>query len=273
MVKPYFIDKVVDSYDPSIVIYQGERTVVGTPIKESTAKSMQALLERVVSDPAGTAQYYAIDEVSVMAKTGTSEIASISGGYNEGDSIPSVMLAFPADMIYYAYVSPYDYYNHTYSDPITDFIKRVAILTNVGYNATDEQIQNTISSYEMPSLINRDMTYVDDRLNDLGLDIIYIGEGDKVVEQYPSAGQTVYTGQKVFLKTDSSNITCPDFTDWTRKEVIEYWSTSGLPIVLNGYGNTELIIEFKDIEVEVEEETNTEIEEEIPIDEEYIEEE
>lgn len=292
MVKPYFVDRVVDSYDPSIVIYQGERTVAGTPIKESTAKSMQALLERVVSDPAGTAQYYAIDEVTVMAKTGTSEIASLSGGYNEGDSITSVMLAFPADnpkyMIYYAYVSPYDYYNHTYSDPITDFIKRVAILTNVGYNATDEQIENTISNYEMPSLINRDLAYVDNKLNDYGLDIIYIGDGDKVVEQYPKEEQTVFTGQKIFLKTDSSNITCPDFTNWTRKEVIEYWSTSGLPIVLDGYGiayeqslspgstldtNTELIIKFKDIEVEIKEETSTGANEDIPIDEENIEEE
>ncbi|MBR2577660.1 MAG: penicillin-binding protein 2, partial [Erysipelotrichaceae bacterium] len=111
MLKPYFIDKIVDT-DSNEIIYTGKRTVVNTPIKESTAKEIQALLTRVVSDPAGTAKYYAVDEVNIMAKTGTSEIVEGSG-YNSDDSITSVMLAFPAEspeyMIYFAYISPYDY--------------------------------------------------------------------------------------------------------------------------------------------------------------------
>lgn len=282
MVKPYFIDKVVDSYDSSKIIYQGERTVSGTPIKDSTAKQMQSLLARVVSDPAGTAQYYGIDEVDIMAKTGTSEIASLSGGYNEGDSITSVMLAFPVEnpkyMIYYAYVSPYDYYRHTYSEPITNFIKRVAILTKVGYNSTDNQIENTIYEYTIPSLINRDKTYVSKTLGDYNLDVIYIGDGETVIEQYPKDGSKVYTGQKVFLKTDSDSIECPDFISWTRKEVIEYWSTSGLPFVLDGYGvvyeqsvepgtiindDVEIVVKLKDIKQDVAEDNFDELDDEL----------
>ena len=268
MVKPYFIDKITDSYDESKVLYVGERTVSGTPISEATAKKMQALLERVVSDPAGTAQYYAIDEVSVMAKTGTSEIASIGGsGYDEGDSITSVMLAFPAEnpqyMIYYAYISPYDYYNHTYSDPITDFIKKTAILTNVGYNVSDEQLINSVKTNIMPSLINSDLLTVDRQIGDFSLDVVLIGDGNTIVAQYPKAGETVYSGQKVFLKTDGDTIECPDFSGYSRKEIIEYWTCSGLSFVVDGYGivyeqnvdagtlidqNTEIIVKLKDIE-------------------------
>lgn len=272
MVKPYYIDKIVDSYDDSLVIYHGERTVVGNPIKESTAKQMQALLTRVVSDPSGTAKFYAIDEVNIMAKTGTSEIASLSGsGYSEGDSITSVMLAFPAEdpkyMIYYAYVSPYDYYRHTYSEPITNFIKRVAILTNVGYNASEEQIKNSIHEFTMPSLVNRDRVYCDSALSDMHLDIVYIGDGNNIKAQFPSANDKVYTGQKIFLLTDSDRIECPDFKDWTRKEIMEYWSISGLPFVIDGYGlvyeqnipegtlldhSQEIIVKLKNIESVVE---------------------
>ena len=277
MVKPYFIEKVVDSYDSSKVLYQGERTVSGTPISETAAKQMQLLLERVVSDPSGTAKFYAIDEVNIMAKTGTSEIASLSGGYNEGESITSVMLAFPAEnpkyMIYYAYISPYDYYNHTYSDPITDFIKKTAILTNVGYNVSDEQMANKINKNTMPSLINQDLLYVDRKIGDFGLDVVLIGDGKHIINQYPEAGQAVYSGQKVFLKTDGENIKCPDFKDYSRKELVEYWSVSALPMQIDGYGKVysqsiepqtlvdgsqEIIIKLKNIEEEIVLNTNSE---------------
>ena len=238
MLKPYIIDKVVD-VDNSEIIYEGERTVISRPIKESTAKSMQELLTRVVSDNGGTARVYGIDEVDIMAKTGTSEIAS-GFGYLSSDSISSVMLAFPADnpkyMIYYAYVSPYDYYNHLNSIVIQNFIKRVAILTNIGYNPNEYQIAQAIKKEEMPNLLN--MTY-EDAINELGENthnIIKIGNGLNVIGQYPKAYTDYYTNEKVFILTDGENITLPDFKGWSRKELINYWNLSGIPITIDGYG-------------------------------------
>jgi len=237
MVKPYFIDKVVDT-DSNTVVYRGKRTVSGNPIKESTAKQLQALLERVVSDPAGTAQFYAIDEVKIMAKTGTSEIAE-GVGYNSNDSITSVMLAFPADnpkyMMYYAYVSPYDYYNHTYSKPITNFIKKVAILTNVGYEAKEVEVSNSIVKHEMPNVLNETYTDANNTLSSLGLNVIKIGNNETVIGQYPKAGDTVYTKSKVFVITEGDS-ELPNFNGWTRKELINYWNVSGIQLTLDGYG-------------------------------------
>ena len=239
MLKPYFIDKIVDS-DNDEIIYQGQKTVVGTPIKETTAKQMQALMERVVTDPKGTAQFYAVDEVSIIAKTGTSEIIE-NGTYESNDSITSVMLAFPADnpqyMIYFAYISPYDYYNHTYSTPVKDLIKRVAVLTEVGYKPNENQINNPIVEETMPNVLNKNYSDVYDLLSaDYDLEVIKIGNGDKVYDQYPSANEKIYSKSKVFLLTDKSSITLPDFTGWTRKEVSSYWKISGVSITLNGYG-------------------------------------
>ena len=238
MLKPYYIDKIVDSENDEI-IYSGQKTVVSTPIKESTAKQIQALMERVVTDPAGTAQYYAVDEVDIIAKTGTSEIVE-NGEYESNDSITSVMLAFPADnpkyMIYFAYVSPYDYLNHTYSTPIKNLIRRVALLTEVGYKPTEEGSSTIISKQEMPNVLSKAYNDMYSILEDsYGLNVIRIGNGETILDQYPKAGEDVYTNSKVFILT-GNDITLPDFSGWTRKEVNEYSAITRLNIILDGSG-------------------------------------
>ena len=238
MLKPYYIDKVVDKENDE-VIYQGQKTVVGTPIKESTAKEIQALMERVVSDKSGTAKFYAVDEVNIMAKTGTSEI-STNGSYGSSDSITSVMLAFPAEspkyMIYFAYVSPYDYYNHTYSTPIKNLIRRVALLTEVGYSNMDTLKTTNVVKEEMPNVLNKNINEATDILsNSYNLRVIKIGNGDTVTDQYPSNGEQVYTNSRVYLRTDG-DVVLPDFTGWTKKEIVEYANFTGLNIKVNGQG-------------------------------------
>ena len=238
MLKPYYIDKVVDKENDEVV-YQGQKTVVGTPIKESTAKEIQALMERVVSDKSGTAKFYAVDEVNIMAKTGTSEIAT-NGSYGSNDSITSVMLAFPAEspkyMIYFAYVSPYDYYNHTYSTPIKNLIRRVALLTEVGYSNMDTLKTTNVVKEEMPNVLNKNINEATDILNNsYNLRVIKIGNGDTVTDQYPSNGEQVYTNSRVYLRTDG-DVVLPDFTGWTKKEIVEYANFTGLNIKVNGQG-------------------------------------
>ncbi len=239
MLKPYYIDKIVDS-DNDEIVYQGQKTVVSTPISEASAKKLQSILERVVSDPGGTAQFYGVDEVQIMAKTGTSEIA-LNGEYGSNDSISSVMLAFPADnpkyMIYFAYVSPYDYNNHANSSAIQDLIRKVAVLTEVGYSAKEGDTSDPIIKETMPNVLNKEYSDAYDTLtNEYSLQVIKIGNGDHVLAQYPSSGDIIYSKSKVFLLTDKTNITLPDFSGWTRKEVSQYWTLSDIPITLNGYG-------------------------------------
>ncbi len=237
MLKPYYIDKIVDS-DTNEVIYQGERTVVSTPIKESTARQLQSILERVVSDKAGTAQYYAVDEVNIMAKTGTSEISLIGEGYNSDDSISSIMLAYPAEnpqyMIYYAYISPYNYLNHLNSSVIKQLISKVAVLTRSNVEAS--RSERTYEKFIMPDITNMDIEDVMETVSSLPVDVVVIGDGTSVTGQYPISGSTVYSNAKVMLLTDGNSIALPDFTGWTRKEVINYWNLSGIKMTLNGYG-------------------------------------
>ena len=150
------------------------------------------------------------------------------------------MLAFPAEspkyMIYFAYVSPYDYYNHTYSTPIKNLIRRVALLTEVGYSNMDTLKTTNVVKEEMPNVLNKNINEATDILNNsYNLRVIKIGNGDTVTDQYPSNGEQVYTNSRVYLRTDG-DVVLPDFTGWTKKEIVEYANFTGLNIKVNGQG-------------------------------------
>ena len=264
MVKPYIIDRIVDP-NTDTTVYKGTRNVVERPIKEDTARQMQDLLRRVVSDEAGTCRHYAAKTVDVMGKTGTSEIA-LEGEYSEDINIVSCMLGFPYEdpqyEIYYAYVSDKTvYYNYDHK-PIPDLIDRIALLKSNSITGDLDPAEKYTQKYSMPNLLAHKVSDIEDIMADIDVNVIMIGDGNNVISQYPEEGEDVYTDQKVFIKTDGKNIYLPDFTNWTRKEVIGYWNLSRLPITLNGFGvayeqsvspgsivnnDTEITINFRDI--------------------------
>lgn len=236
MIKPYFIDKIVDASGNSV--YQAQRQVVNRPISENVAKQMQALLARVVSDPAGTAQFYGIKEVDVAAKTGTSEIA-INGKYESSEAIASVLMGFPADkpkiIIYFAYIAPYDYYMHLKSKPINDLTRRVVMLTKVNLKKEFREKHTKIISSKMLKVVGKDFNETSDLLQEKGLEVIKIGSGNLITKQWPLEDSVIHTGEKVFLRTEG-DILIPNFKNWTRKEIMAYYQMSNLPITIKGYG-------------------------------------
>ena len=238
MVKPYYIDKIVDP-NTNTIIYKGQRTVVSNPISEDTAKQMQELLRRVVADPEGTCRHYEASTVGVMGKTGTSEIP-LDGGYSEDDNIISCMLAFPYEdpqyMVYYAYISPETVYYNYDVKPVPDLIDRIALLEGLTFNEGEDSGVTYIEKNAMPNVLSKDVNEAKEILEELDLEVYVIGDGNRIISQYPAKSEDVYTNQKVFLLSDGDNIALPDFTGWTRKELIGYWNLSGIPITIEGYG-------------------------------------
>ena len=265
MIKPYLIDKIVDP-NTNTVVYQGSRKVVSTPISKDTAKQMQDLLRRVVAEPDGTCRHYAAKTVEVMGKTGTSEIP-LDGGYAEDENIISCMLGFPYEdpqyMLYFAYVSPETVYFNYDIKPIPDLIDRIALLENLIFNGNEGQgDQKYIERHEMPNLLSKNMNEARKMLEDLDLQVIEISDGSHVVDQLPKEKEDVYTYQRVFLLSDGNIITVPDFTGWTRREVIDFWDLSHVSIKMDGFGiayeqslapgtilqsGDEIVIRFRDI--------------------------
>lgn len=245
MVKPYFVESIRDPYDNSNVIYQADTTVVGNPISSDTAKHVQSIMYHVVNDNDGTAHGYVIPECDLIGKTGTTQVATATAGYDEsGITISSIMAAMPADnpqvLVYYAFEAPYTQAASYMTEPVVSFFRKVAQTYGFakGQNTTpsNETAVVSDSETEMPSLLNHTLDYANAKLANSGAEVITLGSGTNVIDQFPQAGSTVNGGERVFLLTDAASFTMPDLTGWTRKDVAALWAVTGFGFELSGEG-------------------------------------
>lgn len=240
MVKPYLVQEIRNS-NTGEVEFSAETEVVGHPIKESTAKQMQKLMYDVINTDDGSGKYYRVADVAVIGKTGTAQLSS-GGAYSEKNVITSVALGFPADdpkiMVYYAFQAAYDTDLHYKTNAITSLVKTVAV--SYGLTTTEEDkpevIQKDTETYTMENMVNHSLLY-SYQLN-AGRDVEYVilGDGDTVLDQYPNAGTTITSGQRIFLLTSSNNLKIPNLAGYSRKEVMALWKLCGLAVAIDGDG-------------------------------------
>ncbi len=241
MVKPYVIDKIVNP-NTGETEYKGKTQHSEQIVSTETTAYLQGLMKRIVSEPYGTAHHYAMSDVALMAKTGTGEIG-VEGGYSRTIFTSSIMAAAPADnpevIVYYAFQSS----NITsYKTSYFQDIVREALLAVDGYGKASENTTNnsTVANFnifEMPQLVNHSLSYANEKLSAHTKNIVYVGDGNTVISQYPSSTTKTISSQKVFLLTDGSNITMPNMSGWTRKDVKMFMKLSGIDITINGSGS------------------------------------
>lgn len=251
MKKPYFVEKIVDGYDSSNVIYQAETEITGEPISQETAKQVQSIMYRVANDEDGSARFYQIPECKIIAKTGTTQVASseASGDTNAYESsnttIVSLMAALPADnpqvLVYYAFEADYNPNAHAMTDAITSVLRKVAQtygFTNEDNSTnTKNSVQQTVSLSQMLDLLNHSIQYANDKLSNSGTEVVVLGNGNTVIDQYPKSESSIASGQRVFLLTDTESFTMPDMSGWSRKDVVSLWAVTGYSFELSGEGS------------------------------------
>ena len=247
IVKPYFVESIRDPYDSSNVIYQAETDVTGNPITEETAQQIQSILYDVVNRSDGPARFYKIPECELMGKTGTAEVAGNDGKYEAGRNIASVMLAMPADdpkvLVYYAFDAAYTVQMATYTEPQKSLLRKIAQVygfsgdsSSVTAVTTDQNKDVELVETQMPSLLNHTVDYSVKQLDGSNTQLTVLGGGRNVIDQYPKTSDTLTTGDRVFLLTDTSSFEMPDLTGWTRKDVAALWSITGFGFELSGEG-------------------------------------
>ena len=247
MVKPYFVESIRDPYDSSNVIYQAETEVTGNPITEESAKKIQSILYEVVNRSDGAARFFKIPECELIGKTGTAEVAGTDGKYESGRNIASVMLAMPADdpkvLVYYAFDAAYTVEMATYTEPQKSLLRKIAQVygfsqddSSVAVVTTDENADVELVETSMPSLLNHTVEYARNQLEGSNTQLIVLGGGNNVIDQYPKTSDTLTSGDRVFLLTDSNSFEMPDLTGWTRKDVAALWSITGFGFELSGEG-------------------------------------
>ncbi len=243
MMQPYVIDKVVDS--AGNIIQDDEPVIKGNPVSPETAKQVRDVLASTVTSEAGTAKKFAIEGYDVAGKTGTAYIADSdgSGRYLTGQNnyLYSFLGMAPANdpqlIMYVGVVKPQLEAGETGSDPVSSVFTSV-MENSLKYLNIDPENVAEVNTLTMGDYVSKNVTDVEQSLIDSGLEPIIIGNGKKIIEQYPKANLELPKGSIVFLKTEGE-IALPDFTNWSLRNVLIYKSLTGLQLEIVGEGYVE----------------------------------
>ncbi len=245
MMRPYVVESIQDP-ETGTMLQEFKPECVGEPISAETAHHVTEIMKGVTQEGNSGAKLR-IDGVDMAVKTGTGELYNEqTGEYDKTNYTSSVMAAIPADdpkiMVYWGMVSS----NITgYSaEPFQEIVKAALIANGVSGAsnagaAQDGQEEETWDTYEMPSLVNHSLDWMNQELNGKKLNVTVLGDGSSVVNQYPSAGSKINSNSRVLVMTDSGGITMPDMTGWTRKDVTAFWALTGIGVQTSGYGKVQ----------------------------------
>ncbi len=239
LLEPYIVDKIVDPATDE-VLYQGKRKEIEQVASKETIAKIKQLMYDTVNGAGNTGIYYHIDGYNLIGKTGTAQIADESGkGYLTGasDIISSFAGIYPMEnpeIIIYASMKRPDGGSQR---PIQNAVKEVIINISKYLGRSESQsMTEDITTYELPSYMNKTIDKVKTDLQNNHITAVIIGDGDKVIQQYPSQNMSVTSKDKVFLITNGINRTLADMTSWSAKEVETYLDLLKVTYHLEGNG-------------------------------------
>lgn len=240
VLKPYIVEKIVN-HDTNETIYQAKKQELGRAVSESTTKKMLDLMYDVVNsdDKNASGRVYKTLNTTLVGKTGTAQIPSSKGGYESGTyaNIRSFAGLFPYENPQYLiYISVKKL--HGGSSIIGREVKEI-VESIAKYKNLDELMVEADKSkiITMKNYINGYYDNAVYELSNYGLDVVSIGLGERVIDQFPEKGSTILVGNKVFIKTNSSNIILPNMLGWSSNDANSYCSLVGFSCKINGYGN------------------------------------
>lgn len=232
VIKPYIVDKVVDQNGN--ITYQGERQVVKKVYSTNTVNKMHEIMKKVID----INKYWQVNNVSIMGKTGTAQIASPKGGYLTGtyDYIKSFAGIFPADdpkyIVYVAGKKPETNLG-SWAKVITTAIEEIASYAKLTESKSDADPSKII---KLDNYISKNLDTTLEELKNKKINIITIGNGKYIINQYPLKNKTLLSGEKLFLLTNDKEIKMENLKWWSLSEVKTYCNLIGLNLEYSGYG-------------------------------------
>lgn len=237
ILKPYIISKIVDN--EGNVVYEGKRTELTKVVSSNTVKKMMDLMDETVNskDTAVTGYRYHTDKLTLIGKTGTANYTQngkyVSGQYSTFRSFAGL---FPKDdpkYIIYVSVKKFQGAPSSLGNIIKKMVESVVTYKNLSdkdSNVDESKVIN-IASY-----INQGKNETVKLLEKYGLCPIVIGDGEYIINQYPSTNSSVLYGSKVFLVTNGNNITMPNVIGWTHNEINTFAKLIKINYNIDGYG-------------------------------------
>lgn len=239
ILEPYIVEKIVDP-ETGDVILSNERKEKERVASTETVQKMIQLMDDCVNGTGMTGIGYQIDGGQLIGKTGTAQIANENGGgYLSGaaDIISSFAGVYPKDdpqiIIYAAVKRP----TNGLQKPISNAVKEIVQNVSKYYGNDDTQDSSIeITTYEIPSFVNKKVESVKTTLTSNGISYNIIGDGDKVIKQTPSASTTITNKDTIYLITNDSNQKIPNVVGMSSKIAKDLLQKMGLKVNLDGVG-------------------------------------
>ena len=235
LLRPYIIDKIIDS-NTGEIIYKGSRKELDNVASSQTIAYIKNLMETVThNDPSKCTGYmYNVEGYDVIGKTGTAQTVDETGNYSEKTTVKSVSLLFPKEnpeiIIYAAY-------KNTSSNALYTSMQN--LIEDIGkYLEINADKNNNIAfnEFKLNNYINKDKDKVISSLQEKGINPIVLGDGAKIIRQYPSYGITVTNYDKIFLLTNNYDKSLLDINGYSLKDVKAYCNLVDLNCKFNGNG-------------------------------------
>lgn len=237
MMKLHVIDRL-EKEDGSIEVVKPE--VISSPISEETAQKTLKALESIVYAPTGTGKIYDVEGTRLAVKTGTAEIFDEKAcRYLSGESnyLHSVVGFAPSDhpqyILYLTLKKPSPSAGKLaqvqLSEIFVPFMKRA-----MEYGKLDQSDQAHLTA--VPNVVNSSIQSGQQTMQGNGfVNVEVIGDGDKVIEQFPQAGTRRSLDNRVYLLTNGQ-VEMPNFLGLEKTEAITLARLLGINLKVNGEG-------------------------------------
>ena len=254
LLQPYIVDKVVESNTGKIV-YKGDRKELDKVASKATTEYMKKLMRDLMETKTGTGYFYYMNGYDVIAKTGTAQVSS-GNGYRTDTVIRSFAGLYPGDdpniIIFYAAKDNSSYGMTPMRTVLQDLVVNVS--KYLGLDQKEEEETEELHKFTMGSYVNKNITSITSMLDNEKLDYVVIGNGNKIIKQYPSNGTTVTKLDKIYLVTNDSNLKMPNVIGYSNSEVKILLNLLGINYKIEGNGyvvsqsiNKDTIIKKEDI--------------------------
>lgn len=238
-VEPYIVDYIIDGTTGAVK--EKNETIKSEQIFNTDAINyVKDLMLQVVEDKErGTGKQYYMDDIRLFGKTGTGEFTEngklVGGRYNF--SFGGLAPYDDPEVVVFAGVkgvNGIDKQDGVFADVIKTMVR--TSIANLNKTTETPSSQNNLLEYTIDNFTNQSVEYASSILKYNNIPYVIIGNGSSVVEQMPQAKSTIVSNSKVFLLTDGNEITMPNMTGWSRKDVSTFETLTNITIEYSGTG-------------------------------------
>ena len=110
------------------------------------------------------------------------------------------------------------------------------VLVSVSKYLSITESKSELKHITTTDYMNKNVSELTNKLKESNIKVLVLGDGEKVVNQYPKKGITVYEKDMIVLLTNKYDKQMIDFTGLSYKEAKEILTLMGVEYELNGYG-------------------------------------